>query len=75
VDIANGVGAAPRSKDSREAHENRSLLALGTQEGGGSDVAIVAIADELSIGTSASGMDNTLGYLLISHVSVKRLSN
>lgn len=61
--IADGIGATPRSEYGREAHENRSLLALGVEEAGGGDVAKVAVADEFAVGTGASGVDSAFGNL------------
>lgn len=64
VNITGGVGGTPETGNGREADEDRCLLALGAQEGGGGDVGPVAITGEDTVGTGTTGMDDSLGNLV-----------
>jgi hypothetical protein len=63
VDISDGVSAAPRAGNGREADEERRLLALLSEERGARDVGVVAVASEDAVRAGATGVDGPLRNL------------
>lgn len=64
MNITGSVGGTLGTRNGREADEDRCLLALGAQEGGGSDVGPVAIAGEDTVGAGTTGVNDSFGNLL-----------
>lgn len=66
VDISDSVSAASRASHSREADEERRLLALLGEERGTRDIRVIAVAREGAMSTGTAGVDSSLGNLFTS---------
>jgi hypothetical protein len=64
--ISHSVSTATGSSNSREADKGGRLLALGAQERGARDVAVVAVAGKGAMSTSSTRMDSSLRDLRMS---------
>lgn len=63
--ITDSVCTSSETRNSGEADKGIGLLSLSVKERGGSDVGPIPVRGEGSIGSDSSGVNNTLGHLMI----------
>ena len=61
--IASKIGTTTTTSDSGKAHEHGSFLALFGEKRGRGEVGEVAVGDEDTMGTGATGMHGAFGNL------------